>query len=335
MQKESVNIIAELKRINGMENLYETEKSLEKDINSLKKAINRGDEELTNRLKEKIEQTISTVFTEEKNNMSVMDTNPGLKTLIEKRKNNYFEEANDEFVTAVINFQNNSTRVIEYESAKDNPKVCDLKHVEYQGILISEESMEEIKEKLKGMNIEIQNSEPDNPHITCKYFAPTDDKKALLFSERDIEKPISFKIIAYGEYIKEGKLANQGVLIDKSSLEIPLSDRTLSESIQTDKPHITLSVNKEKVEIVDSHQKVKKVPFSAAKDTVEATFNVPLELEATGTLVYFSHAGIHTKIEENERDKEIIKAGNDVALDSAEENSSKNERIKEITDLEA
>lgn len=324
MTQENVNIISELKRIKGLKFLCETEENLEKNINSLKKAVNKGDEKLIKVLKEKVSKDISKILKEEEIYSSQLKTDIGLKSFLDKRKNKYLEDSiNEDNITSAINFLNNSIRTIEYESSKDNPKILDIKHIEYQGILISEESKQLIKEKLSEIGIKIQNKEPDVPHITCQYFNPVDDKESLLFSEEDIEKTIILKIIAYGEYKKDNILANQGILIDKSSLNIPLTDRNLSNTIKTEKPHITLSVNNEKKEIMNKKGKMIKVPFSTAKETVNSDFNIPIEFEIIGTLAYFSHLGVHTKIEEHEKDKKIIEINEKEAINYLNTNVEK------------
>lgn len=143
--------------------------------------------------------------------------------------------------------------------------------IEYLGLIISKEGIEKIQEFLDFNNISLIATLQPNLHMTCHYFRGKGNVDKNLLPKNDfLGKELKIHINGYGELKNEqGVILNQGLLVDRKSLEdIIIGDKRLTDFISIEKPHITISVNK---------QKVDGKPIAKAQDTYRCAFKSEIE----------------------------------------------------------
>jgi hypothetical protein len=133
-----------------------------------------------------------------------------------------------------------------------------VKKVTYQGGFVTNESMKKILALLEEKGIKLLSRVIEDNHITITYFDdkaikiegkdPVTVRKEFLIPNEDLGRIVKVRAIAYGEYVKDGIVMNQGLEITMDSLkEVVLSDgRTLADIFGGIKPHITLALSDKK-----------------------------------------------------------------------------------------
>ena len=142
----------------------------------------------------------------------------------------------------------------------------ELEKIEYLGLMIEKGDIKKIQDFLDLHNISLIASIQPNMHITCHYFrGKRAINKNLLPDNVFLGQKFKIHISGYGELKNsDGVVLNQGLLVDKEELDkIKLADKRLTDFIDIEKPHITIAVNK---------QRVDGRPIAKAQDTCKCAF---------------------------------------------------------------
>lgn len=142
-----------------------------------------------------------------------------------------------------------------------------MKDVLYWGILVNEGQA--INAILNTGN-QLISAPQKSMHLTLEYFGGKTEKNIPV--ER-IGEEVEILATAYGTYIKNGIIANQGLLVPSTSLaEVGLKSKN-------DVPHITVAISNQ----ID--EKGKKI--GKAVETSKCDFNIPVHVKIKGRIAVF------------------------------------------------
>lgn len=291
-----MHYIQELARIDNLKELEKLENNLQNKGKMIQKALN-SEVPNTNMLEMAEKQIIEIL---EKENS--LDLEEPLKSSINKRFEEY-KSFDGDFPSKYFEMLNIYDEIeINLDEDKFLDKnAIDIKNIEFEGIAITEDSFNNLKEEISKNGIILQNRIKEEMHITTNFRS--DKKSEVLLKNEDLGKERSIEILKYGELIKENVkledgtikdkvVANQGVLVSK------IDGKEVKEDT-----HITLSNNKEKM-IVNINGKDKKVQIGAPVETKNCSFDKDLEIILQGkNAVFDKESNAYFKYE----DKEMIK----------------------------
>ena len=158
-----------------------------------------------------------------------------------------------------------------------------IKKVTYQGGFLTAESEKAVLALLKEKCIKLLPKNVEDKHVTINFFDdkaikaagkdPVQVRREQLFSNEDLGKVVTIKVVAFGEYVEDGVVLNQGLEVDIESLRaIILSDgRNLADMFDLNKPHVTLALS----DAVNENGKA----IAKAVNTYKCDFVVPFEME--------------------------------------------------------
>ena len=158
-----------------------------------------------------------------------------------------------------------------------------IKKITYQGGFITEESLEKLLAVMEEKGLKLLPREVKDRHVTINFFDdkaikaanqdPVEVRRSQLIPNEDLGRVVTIKVVAFGEYVEDGIVLNQGLEVSMESLRaVVLSDgRNLADMFNLNKPHITLSLSDTK----DENDKF----IAKAVNTYKCDFVVPFEME--------------------------------------------------------
>ena len=185
--------------------------------------------------------------------------------------------------------------MIETETLREERKIP-TEEIVYQGLVITQKGIDAIFDSLYENNVQLIGLTQRNMHMTT-CFLP---KEEQIFSNKELGRTVMLHITAYGEYVKNNVVANQGLLVSNEMLENTILNGKSILSICNNKVnHITLVVNREKTDNGN--------PIGKASETSLCDFNIPMDILVEARVAVFDKNNIpYYKIIEKKKEKEPI-----------------------------